>query len=297
MTDTASAVLPRGLLAPILTPFDDDGAVVHDLYVDHARRMLDQGCGGLVPFGTTGEALSLSVDERMAGLEALIADGIDPALMIPGTGVANLHETVALSAHALDRGCAAVMVLPPFYYPDPGDDGLVAYAERLLGAVGDWARIVLYHIPAVAGVGWPLAVVARLRAEHPDRIVGIKDSTGVRADTLALFDVPGLAVYPGTEALLADALERGGPGCISAMANVDAPRIVEAIRRHADDGDGGDGGDASGIREALRGLDTIAALKHMVAERTGDARWRNVRPPLEPLSADVADLLATRITG
>ena len=87
----------RGVLVPILTPFNDDMTVATDLYAAHAKRLLDEGCAGLVPFGTTGEALSVGIDERIAAITALVDSGIDPALMIPGTGLSNVADTARLS--------------------------------------------------------------------------------------------------------------------------------------------------------------------------------------------------------
>ena len=106
-------MIRRGLIAPILTPFNDDGSLAMDLYVLHARRLFDQGCAGIAPFGTTGEALSVGIDERIAAITALVDAGLDPARMIPGTGLTNIPETARLSRTCLDLGCAGVMTLPP----------------------------------------------------------------------------------------------------------------------------------------------------------------------------------------
>ena len=118
---------PRGVVAPILTPFNDDLTIATDLYVELARRLFDDGCAGLAPFGTTGEALSVGIDERIAMLDKLVGAGVDPAKMIPGTGLTNLPDTVKLTRHAVDAGCAGAMVLPPFYFKNVADEGLYTY--------------------------------------------------------------------------------------------------------------------------------------------------------------------------
>ena len=98
-------LLPDGVVAPILTPFEADLSVSNDRFVAHAHRLLDEGCVGLAVFGTTGEALSVATREREAALEALVAGGIDPGVMIVGTGVTNLPGTVHLTRHPMaDRG-------------------------------------------------------------------------------------------------------------------------------------------------------------------------------------------------
>ncbi|HKJ62359.1 MAG TPA: dihydrodipicolinate synthase family protein, partial [Hyphomicrobiales bacterium] len=146
---TANPV-PRGLIAPILTPFNADGTIAQDLFNAHAHRLLTSGCAALAPFGTTGEALSIGIDERITALVALIADGVDPARLIPGTGLTSIADTARLSIACLERGCAGIMVLPPFYYKSVPDDGITAYFSDLIEAIGHpKPNIFLYHIPQV----------------------------------------------------------------------------------------------------------------------------------------------------
>ena len=214
---------PRGLIAPLLTPFNDDLTIATDLYISHANDLLDQGCAALAPFGTTGEALSIGIEERMSTLDALIASGVDPDVLIPGTGLTNLPDTLRLTNHALDRGCRAVMTLPPFYIKNPSDDGLVDYFGALIAGAGNDANIVLYHIPQVAGVGFSVDLVARLKSEF-GQVVGIKDSSGDWENTKRLFELEGLTVFPGSELPLVEALDLGASGCISATANINGQR-------------------------------------------------------------------------
>jgi 4-hydroxy-tetrahydrodipicolinate synthase len=285
----------RGLITPILTPFNDDFSIAHDLYLAHAQRILEQGCAGLSPFGTTGEALSVGIDERIAAIQGLIDGGIDPAIMIPGTGLSNVADTARLSRACLDMGCAAVMTLPPFYFKAVSEDGIYRYFEQLIAAIGPDARIVLYHIPPIAIVGIPPTLTARLFADFPDQIVGIKDSSNDWDNTRKLFDIEGLAVYPGSELPLLEALELGGPGCISATANINATDICNLIDRYRR-------GDVSGaetlnervkkLRLLLQDLDPIPAQKRLLAIATGDNRWATVRPPLTAMTEDAGQELA-----
>ncbi len=292
------------MYAPLLTPFNDDLTVATDLYVDLARHLLDEGCAGLVPFGTTGEALSIGIDERIDAIRALVDGGIDPGALMPGTGVSNLTDTARLSRACLDMGCAATMVLPPFYYKAVSDDGLFRYFAELIERIGPAARIFLYHIPPVAVVGISAQLAARLHERFPEQIVGIKDSSGDWNNTLSLLDIEGLIVYPGSELPLLDALELGAPGCISATANTNAAAIAEVIRIFGQ----GDMARASELHEYVAKyrqtmLDRhapIPAQKRLLAMGTGDERWANVRPPLTALpDADGRELAAAlqRVSG
>lgn len=277
----------RGVFVPILTPFNDDMSIATDLYVELAKDLFAKGCAGLAPFGTTGEALSVGIDERIDAIRALIDGGVDPSRMIPGTGLSNVTDTARLSRACLDLGCAAVMTLPPFYYKGVGEDGLYRYFVNLVEATGPDARIFLYHIPPVAIVGIPPALVARLHADFPEQIVGIKDSSGDWDNTRQLFDIDGLVVYPGSELPLLEALELGGPGCISATANLNVAAIAELVQLY----DNGELESARSqydsvrqVRLAVQDYGPIPAQKRLLAMETGDARWANVRPPLMPLT-------------
>ncbi len=294
MTETAM----RGLIAPLLTPFNDDLSIATDLYSAHAKWLLDEGCAGLVPFGTTGEALSVSIDERIAAIGALVDAGIDPALLIPGTGLSNVADTARLSRACLDLGCAGVMTLPPFYFKAVTEDGLYRYFERLLTAIGDDAIIYLYHIPPIAVVGIPPRLVARLHNDFPDNFVGIKDSSGEWDNTCRLFDIKGITVYPGSEVFLVDAMAKGGPGCISATANLNARAIIEVARR-MDEGDAASARamleDVKRFRRTVEAHGPIPAQKRLLAIASGDERWANVRPPLQAMPEDAGQELASRL--
>jgi len=237
----------------------------------------------LAPFGTTGEALSVGIDERIAAIQGLIDGGIDPAKMIPGTGLSNIADTARLSRACLDMGCGAVMTLPPFFFKGVTDDGVYRHFAQLIEAIGPDARVVLYHIPPVAVIGIPPSLAARLHTDFPDQIIGIKDSSADWSNTSKLFDIEGMIVFPGSELHLLDALSLGGPGCISATANINAAMIARAIDLYTQ----GDVGGAERlhdtvvrIRLLVQDYNPIPAQKRLLAIATGDDRWANVRPPL-----------------
>ena len=288
----------RGVIAPILTPFNDDMTIATDLYLRHAKKLLEQGCAGIAPFGTTGEALSVGIVERITAIRALIDGGIDPQRVIPGTGLSNVADTAWLSRVCLDMGCAGVMTLPPFYYKAVTEEGLYRYFAQLLETTGADARIYLYHIPPIAVVGIPPVLVARLHRDFPEQIVGIKDSSGDWDNTRALFDIDGLIVYPGSELPLLDALELGGPGCISATANVNASDIARVIELYAQGNKTAARDLHSGVkqlRQVLEDYAPIPAQKRLLALASGDTRWATVRPPLIAMSEERGRELANEL--
>ena len=304
MASTETAVMERretrlakGVWAPVVTPFNADLSPDAGRLIAHTRWLLDNGCHGVGLFGTTGEGTSLSADERIALLEAVLADGVPADRLMVGTGCAALSDTLRLTKACVKLGCPDVLMLPPFYYKDVSDEGLFASYAAVIEGVGDGALgIYLYHFPKLSCVPIPFAVIERLIEAFPGAIRGVKDSSGDGEHTLALVDrFPQLSIFAGMEPLLLAVMERGGAGCITAGANVNAP----AIRRVYDAHQAGDSVAASlqeqvtAQRKALQTAPMIPGLKHILAEAQGDPAWSRVRPPLVALSeAAAGDLRA-----
>jgi 4-hydroxy-tetrahydrodipicolinate synthase len=284
-----------GVWAASLTPLNSELAPDVSRLVDHVQRLFASGCDGIVLFGTTGEATSFSVSERIELLDDLIAAGIDPARVIVGVGCAAVTDTVALTRSAAGRGVAGALMLPPFYYKAVSDDDLASAYRWILEQLGNQAPpVLLYNIPQVSGVAVGADLAGRLAAEYPGVIVGIKDSSGnLQSLRSFLAAMPGLAVFAGTELLLAPGLAEGAVGTISAMANVNADQI-----RHAYESGGAEGMPVlEKARAALSSQSIIPALKAVVAHRSGDPGWGAVRPPLSPLSGEQGAQLEAALPG
>src|SRR5215207_117296 len=296
----ANPTLPKGVLAAALTPMDRDLAPDHRAFAAHCLRLLAAGCHGLAVFGTTGEGTSLSTDERLAALEALVENGVSGEVLLPGTGSCALTDTVRLSRAALEVGAAGVLVLPPFYYKDTGDDGLFRFFAEVVERVGDdRLRLYLYHIPQMTGVDLGLPLISRLIDSYPGVIVGTKDSSGDRERIMTLCrEFPDFSVLAGTETLLLETLRGGGAGCISATVNVTSRLARRVHDAHAS----GNDYEAEALQERLtqvRGsieaYPVIPALKQLMASLTGDERWRNIRPPLSELDEQSAENLLSSV--
>ena len=284
----------RGVIAPVVTPFAADLSPDAARLTRHCRWLLAREAG-LAVFGTTSEANSLSVAEKVALLDALVEAGLPPARMMPGTGCCALTDTVLLTRHAVRQGCGGVLMLPPFYYKGVTDDGLFASYSEVIQRVGDARlRIYLYHIPQVSQVPLSPALIERLLAAYPGTVAGIKDSSGdwnsVRT-LLERFAPRGFAVYPGSESLLLAAMRGGGAGCISAQANVNAAAIVDLYRGWQQPDADARQAALDALRAALVKFPTIAALKAMIAHYARDEAWATVRPPLVALSAEQREAL------
>jgi 4-hydroxy-tetrahydrodipicolinate synthase len=286
-----------GVLAPVITPFNADLSVNRDRFVALCKNLLHEGCTGLVPFGTTGEAWALSLAEKQALLAGLAESEVPAARLMPGTGLCARPETVALTREAVGAGCGGVLLLPPFFLKKVSDEGLYRYAAEVIEQVGDpRLNVYLYHIPPVAGVGWSPDLVARLARAYPETVVGLKDSSGDPAYTReVLRRLPNFGAFTGNERYLVDTLERGGAGTISASANHNAA-LIRRLYERWDTGEGTDLNDAvSALRRTLDGYPTIAATKAVRARKDGDPELMRVRPPVTALDAGDRDELYARL--
>lgn len=284
----APDALPDGVYAACLTPLHGDLRIDHEALAAHACWLLANGCDGLVLLGTTGEANSFSIAERMALLDGVIEAGLPPGRLMVGTGCCAAPDTIALTRHAVAHGVGGVLMLPPFYYKNVSDDGVFAAFDQVIQQVGEATlQVYLYHFPKMSGVAFSPTLIERFRHRYPSTIVGMKDSGGDfehMKQTIAAF--PAFRVFAGTERYLLDILAIGGAGCISATTNVTCRLAGEVFARRGT-------ADARNLqtrltanRAALEAFPFAAALKHLTAVRTGQASWRNVRPPLQALTSE-----------
>lgn len=285
---TASTPRIQGVLSPVLTPFNADYTPDAGRFIRHCRWLLAQEVG-LAIFGTNSEANSMSVAEKRKLFDALLEAGVPPQRMMPGTGCCAIADSIELTKRAVQAGVAGVLMLPPFYYKGVSDEGLYRNFATIIDAVGDARlRVYLYHIPPVSSTPISRGLVARLLKAYPGIVAGMKDSSGDWNNTKAMieeFGPQGFDVFAGSENFLLADLRAGGPGCITATANVNPTAIVQLCKtwRQADADDQQEKLDAT--RAAFAQFPLIAAMKAAIAWKTGRGDWAHVRPPLVDLDA------------
>jgi 4-hydroxy-tetrahydrodipicolinate synthase len=279
----------RGVFCAAATPIGEDGTPDLGRMAEHARQLIADGCDGVALLGTTGEANSFSLAERQNIVEGVVAAGIAPDRLMPGTGTSAIGDTVALTRHSLSLGVTRFVMLPPFYYKQPSDDGLFAAYSEVIERVADpRLRIVLYHIPPISMIPLSLALIERLVARYPQIVVGVKDSSGEYANMEAMVRaLPGFSVLVGADPLMRPLLAIGGAGCITAASNLAAQELVIIYRHHGDPERKAEVDAAQERITKLRAVSAkfvqIPAIKGMLARRYKDDAWRRVRPPLTPL--------------
>jgi 4-hydroxy-tetrahydrodipicolinate synthase len=287
-----------GVLSPVVTPFKADLSPDPERFVRQCRWLLSQNVG-LAVFGTNSEANSLSVEEKIELLDRLVAAGLDPARMMPGTGHCALPDSVRLTAHAMKLGCGGVLMLPPFYYKGVSDEGLFRSFAEVIERVGEARlRVYVYHIPPVSQVPITLGLVERLLAAYPTQTAGMKDSGGDWKNTQAFLDAfagSGFDVFAGSETFLLQNMRHGGAGCISATANVHPGPIARLFDTwRASDADAQQAR-LDEIRGTFAKFPMIPALKAAIAHYGGDPAWAAVRPPLVALTPEQATALVSEL--
>jgi 4-hydroxy-tetrahydrodipicolinate synthase len=280
----------RGVIAAIATPITAGHKPDTARFLKLGQYLLDHGCDALNVLGTTGEATSFALPDRMALMSAA-AGALDRSRMMVGTGAAALGDAIALTRHAGELGFAGALVLPPFYYKGVSEDGVFAYVSAIIEATAAApAPIYLYHYPALSGVPYTPELVGRLIEAYPARIVGLKDSSGdLPFERLLAERHKSFSVFPANEATLLEGRTGLFAGCISATCNLNADLCAKAW--HAGDAKALE--TAVAIRKLFDGKPLVAGVKAGLAHIHHDPAIAEPMPPLTAWpTAEAADLAA-----
>lgn len=285
----------EGVYCAAATPLKADGTPDLELFGKHTKALIEEGCHGIAMLGSTGEANSFGVRERMNLVDAAIKGGTLPEQLIPGTSSNAVTDAVEMTRHAVQAGVKGVVMLPPFYYTAFSDESLFRFYAQIIEKVNDdRLKIVLYHIPLLTGVPISHSLIEMLVKEFPDTVVGIKDSDGKIENMHAISArFPGFGVLAGADPLLLPVLQGGGAGCITASSNVVARELRLVYDHWNDPAKADEVKAAQDVIVAWRNLTNsytqLPTVKTMLAKRRGDMGWLNVHPPFSPLSREEAE--------
>lgn len=259
--------------------------------------LAERGCHGALLFGTTGEGPSFSPAERSAVLQAALqAKQQHPDFhLLAGTGTPSLQETIDLTKTAFNLGYEGVVVLPPYYFRNVSDDGLFAWFSAVIHrAVPGDGHLLGYHIPGLAGVGFSMELLKRLKGEFPQQFAGIKDSSHDTRFATALGSIFGsdMTVFSGTDSDFSLALQNHAAGCITAPANLVSPELRKIYNAFQEGGDTSTfQGKLTNQRQSLeKFLPFPPTLKALLARLYNLPRWP-VRPPLVELNARMEEMV------
>jgi 4-hydroxy-tetrahydrodipicolinate synthase len=266
----------RGIYSATLTPFDGEYRPDVALAIPYYRSLLDRGCDGLNVLGTTGEAMSVTLVDRMRFMEA-VTGALPGEKLMTGTGAAAPHDAIALTRAAFQFGFNAALVMPPFYYRDVSDAGILRFFDSVFrGAEPPQGGIMLYNFPRMSGITFHAGLVQALVDEFPGLISGMKDSSNDLALELALHAAhPELAILPGSEELLPEVIKEGLAGCISGSVCLWPELAAEAWANR-------DLAKANEMRNERLALPVpfIAAVRSRIAAEQKNDAWLRSIPPL-----------------
>jgi 4-hydroxy-tetrahydrodipicolinate synthase len=287
---------PPRIVPATVTPLSEGGErLLLDWIPQHLAYLEHRGADGVLALGTNGEGVSLSLQERKEVIDAVITHRGRLYLMF-GTGCASLPETIDLSRYAVERGADAVLIVPPFYFKDLDPEGLLAYYEDVLSALPPERKAILYNIPETSGVEISEELVDALIERFPERLLGIKDTSGRPERTRRYVErYPQLDIYNGSDANIGKAVRAGVVGTISGIANVVPDLVANVFSAHASGGDVmAAQAEVDRARRAVRPLPPQSAIKHLLHLVAG-LPLTYVRPPLRDLTPDEIDALERQV--
>jgi 4-hydroxy-tetrahydrodipicolinate synthase len=256
------------VLTATVTPFDSSGAVDYDRYGELCTYLVDNGSDGVVVSGTTGEAPTLSDDERLALLRTAIDAIGDRATVVAGTGTYSTAHSVHLTEQAHEAGAHGFLVVTP-YYNKPPPRGIVAHFQAVAAASD--RPVMVYNIPSRVVINIEPETMAQL-AEIPN-VTSVKQANDDLGQAERILEL-GLDLYAGDDNLIYPFLELGGKGGVCVHTHVVGPRVAEMVRRFRD-------GDTEGAR---RIDEELAPAYELLAVTTGPIQ---IKAALNLLGHDV----------
>ena len=256
------------LLTATVTPLDADGRVDYDSYRELCGYLVDNGSDGVVVNGTTGEASTLSDDERTGLIRAALDAVGDRATVVAGTGTNSTAHSIELTAQAQEAGAHAVLVVTP-YYNKPPQRGIVAHFQAVAAATD--LPVIAYNIPGRCVINIEPETMTEL-ARIPN-VEAVKQSNADLDQARHIVEL-GLDLYAGDDNLVLPFVELGGLGGVCVHTHVVGPQVKEMIQCFR-----------AGDVEAARKLDDeLAAAYELIGVVTGPIQ---IKAALNLLGHDV----------
>ena len=204
----------KGIYAASMSLFNKDLSLNIEKTIEHAEKIIDQGCHGVAIFGSTGQAQLISVSEKIGLLNELSKSRHKDKYLI-GTGLNSLSENISLMKVAASLNFNDFLIMPPAYYKY-GDKEVIEFYSRVVDAIPS-SKIILYNFEKLCGYKFSIECIKELVKKYPKQIVGVKDSSYNLYENLK---IDNFSVLPGSESKLLKGLELGCTGIITATCNV-----------------------------------------------------------------------------
>ena len=275
----------KGIYAASMSILNKNLSLNIDRTIQHAESLIDQGCHGVVIFGSTGQAQLISVSEKIDLLNHLCTSKYKSNYLI-GTGFNSLIETINTMRVSCSLNLKNFLIMPPAYYKY-GDEEVIDYYSRIIEAVPD-SRIILYNFEKLCGYRFSIPCVEELVKKFPKQIIGIKDST---YDLYENLNIENFLIFPGSELKLLSGLELGCSGIISATCNVTASLSRKVYEDFFSKKSQTNNEKLCDVRKTFDRYNLISGLHSFMSDQ--DSIFKNILPPLSLLnSADKNKLIS-----
>ena len=259
-----------------MSVFNDDLTLNIDKTINHAERIIDQGCHGVAIFGSTGQAQLISISEKISLLNELSKSKYREKYLI-GTGLNSLNETINLMKVASSLNFSDFLIMPPAYYKY-GDSEVIEFYSRLVQAVPD-SKIILYNFEKLCGYKFSIECVEELVKKFPKQIVGVKDSSYNLYENLK---IDNFSILPGSESKLLKGLELGCTGIITATCNVTAELSRQVYDDFIEQKEQTKNKMLCDVRNAFEKFNLISGLHSFMSDE--NKIYKNVLPPVSLLN-------------
>ena len=289
----------KGIYTAALTPFNASYEPEIPTLIGHVQWLLENGTDGVALLGSTGEANSMTLEQRQSIIEQSTRKLPADRLLI-GTGSCALHDEIKLTKVSIDVGVYGVLVLPPFYYKPQSEESIIRFYSELIDSVNDSRlRIIFYNFPKFTGYNFDHNVIGKMKQRFGEIAAGIKDSSGNWENMSGVAqNVSDFMVYSGTETYLLDNLLNGGAGCITATANLiatECQQVFQAWKNEQLEDAKQKQKRLTSLRKALEIFPFVSGLKSIFADQKDSNEWGNMMPPFEGLMKDQLHELKVKI--
>jgi len=277
--------IKKGIYAAAMSIFKEDSSLDIDFTIKHAEKLIEEGCHGVVLFGSTGQAQLISSNEKKKLIEKLNNSKFKDNFVI-GTGHNALKENIELIKYSINNGIDRFLLMPPAYYKY-GDEGAYSFYENVVQQVPE-SKIILYNFEKLCGYAFSVQIVERLAKDFPKQIIGVKDSTYNLYETLK---IKNFLIFPGSETKLLKGLELGNSGIISAICNVTAPIARKVYDDFCNKKKQTFNEKLKAIREVFDNYNLISGLHSFMSVE--NEKYKKILPPLSLLTvAQQKELMA-----
>ena len=266
----------KGIYAAGMSIFNEDLSLNVSKTINHAEKIINQGCHGVAIFGSTGQAQLISVSEKVSLLNNLSKSKHRDKYLI-GTGLNSLSETINLMKVATSLNFNDFLIMPPAYYKY-GDKEVIEFYSRVVEASPD-SKIILYNFEKLCGYKFSIECVEELVKKFPKQIVGVKDSSYNLYENLK---IDNFSVLPGSESKLLKGLELGCAGIITATCNVTAALSRKVYNDFIEKKDQTTNEILCNVRNTFEKFNLISGLHSFLSDE--DNIYKNVLPPVSLLS-------------